>query len=196
MTDRENPTEDGDSTDGDSTDTHRNHPASPDADPSARRTRPKTEESYGIPTDEEGMLSWEFVTERLTGDRTFWVSTTRPDGRPHARPVWGVWVDGTFHCGGGPKTRWVRNLAENAEITVHRESGEEVVIIEGRAGKLSEGVADDDRLERIDDAYEEKYGIRHGTPVFAVHPETVLAWSDYPADATRWEFGGREEPER
>ncbi|MFC6725988.1 pyridoxamine 5'-phosphate oxidase, partial [Halobium palmae] len=48
-----------------------------------------------------------------------------------------------------------------------------------------------DRLARIDAAYEEKYGVEHGTPVFAVRPETVLAWSEYPADATRWRFDGR-----
>ena len=157
--------------------------------PATRRSRPVTEESYGIPDDEEGLLSWEFVADRMADDRTFWVSTTRPDGHPHARPVWGVWLDDTFHCGGGERTRWVQNLAENAEITVHRESGTEVVIVEGRAGKLTERTADEEQLERIDDAYEEKYGIRHGTPVFAVHPHTVLAWSDYPQDATRWTFG-------
>ena len=23
----------------------------------------------------------------------YWVSTTRPDGRPHVMPVWGVWIE-------------------------------------------------------------------------------------------------------
>ena len=165
------------------------------AERSTRRSRPETEESYGIPESAEGMLSWEFVAEKMAGDRNYWVTTTRPDGRPHARPVWGVWLDDTFHCGGGPKTRWVRNLAANPGIAVHRESGEEVVIIEGEAERLTGETADAARLERIDDAYEEKYDVRHGTPVFAVRPDTVLAWSDYPDDATRWEFDASEEPE-
>ncbi|WP_158057882.1 pyridoxamine 5'-phosphate oxidase family protein [Halorussus halophilus] len=163
-----------------------------DADPTIRanpvRSRPVTQSEYGIPEDDSGMLSWEFVAETMADDETFWVTTTRPDGRPHARPVWGVWVDGRFHCGGGERTRWVRNLAENPAITVHRESGTEVVIVEGTAEKLTEESADDARLERIDAAYEAKYDTPHGTPVFAVHPETVLAWTDYPTDATRWEF--------
>ncbi|UPV99653.1 pyridoxamine 5'-phosphate oxidase family protein [Halorussus gelatinilyticus] len=161
---------------------------SPDATPDARRDRPETEASYGIPATKEGLLSWEFVASRMADDRTYWLSTTRPDGRPHARPVWGVWVDDRFHCGGGERTRWVRNLAANPEVAVHRESGEAVVIVEGTAERIDEETADPERIERIDAAYDEKYGIRHGTPFFAVRPETVLAWRDYPADATRWRF--------
>lgn len=153
-----------------------------------RRSRPETEDSYGIPEDDEGLLPWEFVAEGMRGDRNYWVSTTLPDGRPHARPVWGVWLDDTFHCGGDEHTRWARNLAAGSEIVVHRESGDDVVIIEGTAGKLAEGSADPELVERLDSAYEEKYGVRHGTPFWAVHPRKVLAWSDYPADATRWEF--------
>ncbi|MDL5361859.1 pyridoxamine 5'-phosphate oxidase family protein [Halalkalicoccus sp. NIPERK01] len=157
-------------------------------DHEAQRTRPETEESYGIPGSDEGMLPWEFVAGAMEGDRNYWVSTTRPDGRPHVRPVWGVWVDGTFHCGGGGRTRWARNLAAGSGIAVHRESGDDVVIIEGMAERLDQENADPELIERLDAAYEAKYGIRHGTPFWAIRPWKVLAWSDYPTDATRWEF--------
>ncbi|WP_327050776.1 pyridoxamine 5'-phosphate oxidase family protein [Halomicrococcus gelatinilyticus] len=161
--------------------------ASDDPDRTAvERTRPETEASYGIPTDREGMLPWSFVAASLATDRTFWVSTMRPDGRPHARPVWGVWVDGRFHCGGGERTRRVRNLAVTPAVTAHRESGDEVVIVEGTAERVTD--VDEARLERIDAAYEEKYDVQHGTPAFAVHLDAVLAWRDYPTDATRWTF--------
>ena len=43
-------------------------------------------------------------------------------------------------------------------------------------------------LDRLDDAYEAKYGIRHGTPVWRVDPLRVFAWTDFPADATCWRF--------
>jgi hypothetical protein len=158
-----------------------------DSTPAARRDRPETEASYGVPDSEEGLLPWSFATERLTADRTYWVSTTLPDGRPHARPVWGVWVAGRLHCGGGAETRWVRNASRDPRVVVHRESGEEVVILDGVAERL-DGDADPRRLQRIDDAYEAKYGVRHGTPVFSIRPTRVLAWSDYPTDATRWTF--------
>ena len=152
-----------------------------------RRDRPETDARYGILTDTEGLLPWSHVDTRLRESRTFWASTTLPDGRPHARPVWGVVVDGRVHCGGGEGTRWVRNLARDPSILLHAESGTDVVIVEGRAERL-DADADPGRLARIDDAYEAKYDIRHGTPVFAVHPRRVLAWTDYPADATRWLF--------
>ena len=152
------------------------------------RDRPETEESYGIPETEDGLLAWSFVEAKLAGDRIYWVATTRPDGRPHARPTWGVWTDGTFYCGGGERTRWVRNLASNPGITVHRESGGEVVIVEGTVEKLTADTAAAELLKRVDAAYEEKYETPHGTPLFAVRPTTVLAWSDYPRDATRWRF--------
>lgn len=134
------------------------------------------------------MLAWSFVADRLAGDETHWLATTRPDGRPHARPVWGVWLDDRLHCGGGERTRWARNLAANPAATVHRESGTEVVIVEGTADRLAADTADPDRIARIDDAYEDKYGVRHGTPVFVIRPATVLAWRNFPTDATKWSF--------
>ena len=148
--------------------------------------RPTTAASYGIPTARAGLLDWEFVADAMRTDRQFWVGTVRPDGFPHLRPAWGVWLDGTFHCGGGSETRWVRNLDRDPRIVVHRDDAQSVVILEGTAERLDVGSADPDRLARIDAAYEAKYGIEHGTPVFAVHPERVLAWRDFPADATRW----------
>ena len=160
---------------------------STDAGP-AVRDRPQTEASYGIPTDRSGLLPWEFVAETLSGERSYWVTTVRPDGRPHARPTWGVWVDDRFHCGGGEGTRWVRNLASNPAIVVHTESAESVVIVEGEAERVDEETATAGLIERLDDAYEAKYDVRHGTPFFAVRPDRVLAWSDYPTDATRWRF--------
>ncbi|ELZ85082.1 pyridoxamine 5'-phosphate oxidase-like FMN- binding protein [Haloferax elongans ATCC BAA-1513] len=107
--------------------------------------------------------------------------------------MWGVWVDGAFHCGGGEQTRWVRNLDTNPRLTVHTESGTEVVILEGVAERLGAERTDTETatektLTRIDDAYEAKYDVRHGTPVFRVRPQRVLAWADFPTDATRWRF--------
>ncbi|MCU4742915.1 pyridoxamine 5'-phosphate oxidase family protein [Natronoglomus mannanivorans] len=157
-------------------------------DDTGTRGRPHTEDSYGIPASSQGLLPWGFVEETLAADRSYWVTTVRPDGQPHVRPTWGVCVDGTFHCGGGEKTRWVRNLASDPAIVVHRESADEVVIVEGQARRIDEETAEADLLERLDAAYERKYGVDHGTPFFAVEPSVVFAWRDYPDDATRWEF--------
>ena len=150
--------------------------------------RPEMPESYGVPKGEEGLLPWGHVGERMAAARNYWLSTVKPDGSPHSVPVWGVWVDETFHFGGGRSTRKARNLALNPNVVAHPESGEDVVIIEGAA----EEVTDPSLQERIDDAYEAKYGIRHGTPVWALKPRVVHAWSRFPQDATRWVFQDRE----
>ena len=134
----------------------------------ARRTRPDIPEGYGVPTSVEGMLPWRHVVDRLVAARNYWVATTRPDGRPHAVPVWAVWVDGVLYQGGGGDTRRARNLDANQHAAVHLESGDQVVIIEGVTEKLTEDTADAELLRRIDDAYEAKYGMRHGTPVWAL----------------------------
>ncbi|UQT57067.1 pyridoxamine 5'-phosphate oxidase family protein [Streptomyces durmitorensis] len=39
------------------------------------------------------LLPWAWAAQRLTAARTYWIATTRPDGRPHTRPVWGVWLE-------------------------------------------------------------------------------------------------------
>ena len=48
----------------------------------------------------------------------------------------------------------------NPNVVTHSESGEDVVILEG----VVEEVTDPTLQERIDDAYETKDGVRHGTP--------------------------------
>jgi hypothetical protein len=68
------------------------------------------------------------------------------------------------------------------------ESGDDVVIIEGVTEKYTEQNADPALLTRIDDAYEAKYKMRHGTPVWAVRPKVVFAWTTYPTTVTRWKF--------
>lgn len=149
------------------------------------RSRIQTQREYGIPPGDEGMLPWSFVTERIQNARNYWLVTVRADGKPHAVPVWGVTVEGILHFGMGRDTRKARNLAENPNVIVHLDSSDEVVIIEGQA----EEIADADSQTRIDDAYEAKYQIRHGTPVFALRPRVVLAWdADFPKTATRWIF--------
>ncbi|HYT24961.1 MAG TPA: pyridoxamine 5'-phosphate oxidase family protein [Actinomycetota bacterium] len=156
-------------------------------------SRPDLPASYGVPPTAEGMLPWSHAVERIRAARNYWVSTTRPDGRPHAVPVWGVWVDETFFHGGGPDTRKARNLAVNPAVSVHLESGDEVVIVEGTVDRITADHPDQDLLRRIDDAYEAKYGMRHGTPVWALRPRVAFAWrlEGFPTTMTRWTFAPR-----
>jgi hypothetical protein len=150
--------------------------------------RPVPLEGYGVPESQEGLLSWDFVATAMQRARNYWIVTLSPDGRPHTRPTWGVWVDDQVHFGGSPDTRWSRNLAITPEVTVHLENGwDEVVIIEGTVTRIAD--PNDPRMTRIDDAYEAKYNMRHGIPIWVVRPRKVLAWKDYPVSVTRWVFG-------
>jgi hypothetical protein len=139
---------------------------------------------YGIPKSVEGVLPWSYVGERMTAARNYWVATVHPEGRPQARPVWGVWVDETLYFGGGPDTRWSRNLAANPEVSVHLEDGNEAVILEGTVDRITD--PDDPIVARLDEAYGAKYDMPHGVPVWVLRPRVVFAWASFPKDATRW----------
>ena len=99
-----------------------------------RASRPRMG-GYGVPQSTQGMLPWSFARERLERARNYWVCTVRPDGRPHAAPVWGVWAKNALYFETARTSQKARNLAANPAIVVHLESGDEVVIIEGTAGQ-------------------------------------------------------------
>ena len=152
--------------------------------------RPKMP-GYGLLAANEGagLMAWDDAEEKLVTARNYWVATTRPDGRPHAAPVWGLWLEGAFYFGTSPGSRKGRNLAANPEVAVHLESGDDVVIFEGRAEQTSDPAV----LARINPVYEEKYDLEGGAgegPVYVVRPRVAFAWleRDFPGTATRWRF--------
>ena len=145
-----------------------------------RASRPRFSPSYGISESDEGMLTWDWALEHLAASRNYWISTTREDGRPHAMPVWGVVHEGSLWFGsGGVKAE---NLARTGRLVAHTESGDEVVILEGRAEVA-------DLSEALRDAYEAKYNFRPEQPqMWVVRPTLAFAWRerDYPQSATRF----------
>jgi hypothetical protein len=99
--------------------------------------------------------AWADARERLEnpeGDRTYWLATVRPDGRPHVVPILGLWLDDAFYFLTGKATRRGKNLAENAScvMTVSSQTLPALdLIVEGDCRKVS----DDDALRRVADAY-------------------------------------------
>ncbi len=161
------------------------------SEPQASRPQAR---NYQIPTSEEGLLPWSHVEQRLERAQNYWLATTRPDGRPHIKPVWGVWVEGALYFDGSPTSRWARNLAANPAIAVHLESGEDVAILEGTVEDLN---TDAELGARVAAAYIAKYGLAPDDPIlpqpatrgiFRLRPRLALAWSSFPTDATRWRF--------
>lgn len=118
------------------------------------------EPSTGPPADRPRMfggtltpnrLPWRWAEQHLVTARNYWIATTRPDGRPHARPVWGVWSDGAFWFSTGSLAD--ANLRRDARLTVHLESGDEAVILEGTADKVEDRSA----VTGVVDLYNAKY---------------------------------------
>ena len=100
---------------------------------------------------------WATATAELEAAKTYFLVTVRPDGRPHATTVAGIWLDGAFHFVTGPSERKAKNLAAgNARVLVatgcSRWDGLDIVL-EGEAVR----VTDPDRLGRIAEAMTRKY---------------------------------------
>jgi hypothetical protein len=115
--------------------------------------------------------------------------TVRPDGRPHAMIIWGLWLDGAFWFGTGRKTQKARNLAANPECVVGTQDAAEAVIVEG----VAELVTDAGLRRKLEPLSRHKYGISGGDgsePVYRVRPRRAfgLIEKTFPKTATRWTF--------
>ena len=153
---------------------------------------PQVPALYGLKPRKQ-YLPWAHVRERLAGSYNYWICTTRPDGRPHSIPVWGFFFDDTLYFGTGRSTRKARNLVHNPALSIHLESGDDVVILEGTAKEVAN--SDKPTLAKLDSASREKYKmplmtIPNETVLYAVRPRVVLAWTErgFPKDATRWQL--------
>jgi hypothetical protein len=150
--------------------------------------------AYGIPKSKKGLLPWSHVEQRMAEAKAYWISTVSPDGRPHATPVDGLWLDGRLYFGGSPQTRRHRNLAANPAACVHLESGSDVVILHGEAHELRP--APHELALRLVEANTEKYGYPskpedyEGGGVFEFRPQVAFAWKQFPKDVTRWQVRG------
>ena len=81
--------------------------------------------------------------------KTTWLSTTRPDGRPHTTGVGALWLDDRFYFTSGPGTRKSRNLAENPNCTISVGLPDIDLVVEGTAVR----VTDDATLQRLAKRY-------------------------------------------
>ena len=155
--------------------------------------RPRVPRGYGVPSTTEGLRPWAECEARLQAAKVYWLATIGPDGAPHVRPVDGLYVDGVLYVGGDPRTRWVRNIAANAPVSVHLDEGYDVVILEGEA-EILDGVAPE-TAERLAAASSEKYpeyGMTaenySGPGPIAIRPRRGLGWKAFPKDVTRYRF--------
>lgn len=151
-------------------------------------------------------LPWDEAQRRLAGAMTYWSATTVPGGRPHVRPVFAVWVDGSLFTTSGAGARKARNVASEDRCSFSLADDHVDLVLEGRARP----VTDANRLQQVAGAYHDKYGwpvtvvdgafdAPFGAPtagpppyqVYEVRPETVYAFGtdeDHAPRTTRWRF--------
>ncbi len=142
---------------------------------------------------------WATAEARLAAAEQFWISTVRPDGRPHVTPLPAVWSAGALYFCTGPEERKARNLDGNPQVVLTTgtstwDQGYDLVV-EGAAAR----VTDEDRLRELAAAWEAKYGgfwrfdvrdgaFHHGSGyayVFAVAPRTVFGFGKGSRSARR-----------
>jgi len=158
-----------------------------------KATRPKMD-GYGVPQSDKGLLPWDWARERFERSHNYWLITTRPDGLPHAMPVWGVWLEDAWYFSTSSTSRKSRNLEQNGKCVVCNEDAAEAVIVEGVAERLN----DRDIPARAFTDYQAKYGWdldpKRG-PVWKVSPTTVFAMPEklFPEGVTKWVFGSERE---
>ena len=156
--------------------------------------RPAFAPGYGLGeggADPGALVPWEELRRWAEAARNYWVVTAGADGRPHAMPVWGLWLDDAFLFSTDPSSRKARNIAANPEVVIHLESGDDVLVVEGTAEPLD----DAGLLARMVDLYERKYHVRIDTGgpsmgVYRVRPRVAFGWREqsFPSSATRWRF--------
>ncbi|MGE0623243.1 MAG: pyridoxamine 5'-phosphate oxidase family protein [Pseudomonadales bacterium] len=129
----------------------------------------------------------------MTQSRSYWISTAC-DGYPHSRPVWGVWRESRLYFSTGSAI--AKNITRDPRVQINLESADELVIVEGNAGPISENDVD-----FWVTTYKDKYNWdmpRSTNGVFRVTPVRVLAWICDPSGldggtlfsntATEWRF--------
>ena len=99
---------------------------------------------------------WSEARHQLEQAKAYWLSTVRPDGRPHVTTIAAIWLDDALFFTTGIGERKAKNLAKNTNVVVttgtNAFDGLDVVL-EGEAVRVS----DQATLERLAAAYLPKY---------------------------------------
>lgn len=165
-------------------------------------TVPETELDPRFGEPEATATDWEEAVRELAAAELSWLSTVRPDGRPHVTPLLTVWQADALHFCTGAEERKARNLAANPQVVLttgtNALKGGLDLVVEGRAVRVREP----DRLQGLAEAWERKYGpdwhfdVEDGgfagqggiALVFRVEPVTAFGFGKAPYSQTRWRF--------
>ena len=146
------------------------------------------------PDDGLGLLPWEWAEERLVRSQHYWLATTRPDGRPHVMPVWGIWDRRSLWFSTGVWSRKARNLYAEARCTITTEDAANPVVVDGVAELMRAPAVIERFVALLNAKYDTAFEADFTDPVtlatVRVKPRTVFGTSreDFTGSATRWTF--------
>src|SRR4051812_33113587 len=81
-------------------------------------TPPVTDLDGRYSAPDAAQTSWNDAVEQWRTAELYWLSTVRPDGRPHVTPLISLWLDGAAHFCTGAHERKARNLATNVNVVL------------------------------------------------------------------------------
>jgi PPOX class probable F420-dependent enzyme len=128
------------------------------------------------------------VEERLRSDKIIWLTTVRPDGRPHSVPVWFLWEVTTILIFSQPKNQKIRNLRHSRCVTLalgDTKSGHNSVVFDGTAELLEQKVESatlqaygekyNEALRGISGVNAEQFTTLYAQPI-RITPTRLLTW--------------------
>ena len=129
-------------------------------------------------------LPWTRPRELLVGQpsqpgRTFFLATTRPDGRPHVAGIGIYWYDGDPYFNTGPGTRKAKNLAANPACVVNVSLDGIDLVLEGEATRVD----DPELMETVAAVFREG-----GWPVEVKGGHLTAPYSAPSAGPPPWDF--------
>jgi hypothetical protein len=99
-------------------------------------------------------VPWEEVRGRFGAEKWYWLATTGPGGRPHARPVLAVWLRDKAYSTTSPGAAKGRNLRLRPECSLAARAPGIDIVVEGPTSWVS----DRHVAENVAAAYDDKYG--------------------------------------
>jgi hypothetical protein len=162
--------------------------------PAARPARFPSE--YGQTGETTGELApWDDVARRIAASPNYLLSTITPEGRPHLRPVDGVFVDNGLAFGGSPATRWVQHIQQRRAVSVSLPDDDHAVVLEGDVELVTDAALDISAAVGLANAAKYPQFFSEGAefrPFWLLRPHRVYAWTltAFPARATRFDFDG------
>jgi len=116
-------------------------------------------EIHGFSAPGAEPVPWSVGLDQVITADTFWLSTVRPDGRPHVTPLTAVWHSDAIWFSTGPQERKAKNLGQNPSCILTTGCSD---LAEGALDVVLEGVAEqvtvDAELRPVAEAHNAKYG--------------------------------------